>query len=135
MADNLQRRFPGLQVAGTHTPPFRPLTDEEDERVIAEINAASPDFVWVGLSTLKQDAWMAMHQSQLEAPVLLSVGAAFDFHTGNLRRAPRWVQHLSLEWLLRLMMEPKRLWRRYLVGNTLFALYLMAEVLRIRQVY
>ena len=135
LADNLRRRFPGLQVVGTHSPPFRPLTDEEDEQAIAKINAADPHFVWVGLSTPKQDAWIATHQTRLNVPVLLAVGAAFDFHAGNLRRAPRWVQGLSLEWLFRLMIEPKRLWRRYLVGNTRFAVYLTAEVLRIRRIH
>ncbi len=129
LAENLQRRFPALQVAGTYTPPFRPLTDEEGEQVVAEINGASPNFVWVGLSTPKQDAWIATYQSRLEAPVLLAVGAAFDFHTGRVRRAPTWMQRIGLEWLFRLATEPRRLWRRYLVGNTLFVLYVASEAL------
>jgi N-acetylglucosaminyldiphosphoundecaprenol N-acetyl-beta-D-mannosaminyltransferase len=133
LAENLQRRFPALQVAGTYTPPFRPLTDDEDEQVVVEINGARPDLVWVGLSTPKQDGWIATHQSRLEAPVLLAVGAAFDFHTGRVRRAPTWIQRIGLEWLFRLSMEPKRLWRRYLVGNTLFVLYLASEALGFRR--
>ena len=129
LVEELTGRFPGLQVAGTCTPPFRSLTNEEDNEVVADINRARSDFVWVGLGSPKQDAWIASHQSRLEAPVLLAVGAAFDFHCGNLVRAPRWMQHVGLEWLFRLAKEPRRLWRRYLVGNTLFGLYLLAEVL------
>ena len=133
LAERLRRRFPALQVAGTHTPPFRPLTDEEDEQIIAEINGARPDLIWVGLSTPKQDAWIASHQSRLEAPVLLAVGAAFDFHAGDVPRAPKWMQASGLEWLFRLMAEPRRLWRRYLVGNALFVFYLVAGVLMPRR--
>ena len=129
----LQQRFPGLQVAGTYTPPFRPLTPEEDEEIITKINQAKPDFVWVGLSTPKQDEWIATHQAKLDVPNLLAVGAAFDFHSGNLRRAPRWIQQIGLEWLFRMMREPRRLWRRYLLGNTMFILYLMGDALRFRR--
>lgn len=133
LAQNLTQRFPGLQVAGMYTPPFRPLTEEEDADIVARINQAKPDFVWVGLSTPKQDEWIATHQTKLDAPNLLAVGAAFDFHSGNLQRAPRWIQRSGFEWFYRLVREPKRLWRRYLVGNTMFVLYLAAEILRIRK--
>jgi N-acetylglucosaminyldiphosphoundecaprenol N-acetyl-beta-D-mannosaminyltransferase len=133
LANNLQGRFPGLQVAGTYSPPFRPMTAEEDERIIAQINRARPDFVWVGLGAPKQDVWLATHQSRLQAPILLAVGAAFDFHSGKLRRAPKWMQRVGLEWLFRLAKEPRRLWRRYLIGNTLFVLYLLAEFLGFRR--
>lgn len=115
-------RFPGLQVAGTYTPPFRPLTDDETEDVVRIIDAADPDFVWVGLSTPKQERWMAAVRSRLDARVLLGVGAAFDFHTGRVRQAPGWVQRHGLEWMFRLLVEPRRLWRRYLRNNPRFVL-------------
>jgi len=109
-------------VVGHHTPPFRDLTQTEDEAVIAEINAAQPDIVWVGLSTPKQERWMAAHVGRLHAPVLVGVGAAFDIHAGTLRQAPRWMQRSGMEWAFRLVMEPKRLWRRYLRNNPAFVL-------------
>jgi len=120
LAVRLQSRFPGLTVAGTHCPPFRPLTPEEDERLVNAINAANPDIVWVGLSTPKQERWMAAHVGRLRAPVLVGVGAAFDFHAGVKRQAPRWMQRSGLEWSFRLATEPRRLWRRYLVNNPSF---------------
>jgi N-acetylglucosaminyldiphosphoundecaprenol N-acetyl-beta-D-mannosaminyltransferase len=113
LAARLAERFPGLQVAGTWSPPFRPLTPDEDEELVARINAAAPDLVWVGLSTPKQERWMAAHAGRLQAPVLLGVGAAFDIHAGTLRQAPPWMQRSGLEWLYRLYREPRRLWRRY----------------------
>lgn len=127
LAENLKRRFPGLDVVGTYSPPFRPLTHEEDERVVRMINEAGPDIVWVGLSTPKQERWMAGHIGRLEAPVLIGVGAAFDFHSGVKRQAPRWMQRSGLEWLFRLLTEPRRLWRRYLIYNSLFVWNLMKE--------
>jgi N-acetylglucosaminyldiphosphoundecaprenol N-acetyl-beta-D-mannosaminyltransferase len=120
LASRLSKRFPGLAVAGTHCPPFRPLTAEEDARLVDDINRADPDIVWVGLSTPKQERWMASHVGRLRAPVLAGVGAAFDFHAGVKRQAPRWMQRSGLEWLFRLASEPRRLWRRYLVNNPSF---------------
>lgn len=120
LARRLTRRFPGLTVAGTYTPPFRPLTPQEDEGVVRLINDASPDIVWVGLGTPKQEYWMAQHVGRLEAPVLAGVGGAFDFHAGLTQRAPRWMQNSGLEWLFRLGAEPRRLWNRYLVDNPAF---------------
>src|SRR5258708_34161512 len=102
-----------LDVAGTLRPLFRELTQEEDRAVVAAINAARPDIVWVGLSTPKQERWMADHLGRIEAPVLVGVGAAFDFLAGTKRQAPRWMQRNGLEWLFRLCSEPRRLWRRY----------------------
>ena len=113
LAARLQARFPGLQVVGTYAPPFRPLTSQEDDEVVEVINAARPDLVWVGLSTPKQERWMAAHRARLTAPALLGVGAAFDIHAGQLRQAPPWMQRRGLEWLYRLYREPARLWRRY----------------------
>lgn len=120
LARRLQKRYPGLMVAGTYSPPFKAVTDQEGEAVIDRINAAKPDIVWVGLGTPKQEHWMAQHVDRLNASVLLGVGAAFDFHAGLKRQAPRWMQQSGLEWLFRLATEPRRLWRRYLVNNPLF---------------
>jgi N-acetylglucosaminyldiphosphoundecaprenol N-acetyl-beta-D-mannosaminyltransferase len=120
VAEALSTRFPGVQVAGCCSPPFRPLTEEEDDEVVARINEARPDVVWVGLGSPKQDLWMAEHRERLSAPLLVGVGAAFDFHAGRVRQAPRWMMRLGLEWLFRLMREPRRLWRRYLLGNPRF---------------
>jgi len=120
LAQRLQELYPGLQVAGGYSPPFRPLSSEEEAHMIEQINGSGADIVWVGLGTPKQDLWMARYRQQLTAPVLLGVGAAFDFHTGQVRQAPRWMQRVSLEWFFRLMMEPRRLWRRYLVYNPWF---------------
>ncbi|WP_258043157.1 WecB/TagA/CpsF family glycosyltransferase [Sphingomonas sp. NBWT7] len=115
MAAALQARFPGLQVAGTYTPPFRALTLEEDAEVTAKIVATRPHIVWVGLSTPTQEFWMRDHVDRIPGATLIGVGAAFDFHTGDVQRAPRWMQRIGLEWLHRLASEPRRLWRRYLV--------------------
>jgi N-acetylglucosaminyldiphosphoundecaprenol N-acetyl-beta-D-mannosaminyltransferase len=125
-------RFPGLTVAGMYSPPFRALTPEEDAEVIRQINAARPDIVWVGLSTPKQERWMAEHRDRVEAPVLIGVGAAFDFHAGLKRQAPRWMQRSGLEWLFRLMAEPRRLWRRYLRNNPLFVWNVLLQGLGLR---
>jgi N-acetylglucosaminyldiphosphoundecaprenol N-acetyl-beta-D-mannosaminyltransferase len=114
LARNLQARYPTLAVTGTLAPPFRPLTPEEDESEVAQINNAKPDIVWVGLSTPKQEYWMASHLCRLDAPVLIGVGAAFDFLAGTKKQAPRWMQRVALEWLYRLSSEPRRLWRRYI---------------------
>jgi N-acetylglucosaminyldiphosphoundecaprenol N-acetyl-beta-D-mannosaminyltransferase len=125
LAARLRERIPGLQVVGTWTPPFRPLTQEEDDAVVADINARRPDIVWVGLSTPKQERWMAQHEGRLHAPVLIGVGAAFDLHAGLLRQAPRWMQDAGLEWAFRLGVEPRRLWRRYLTNNPRFVLRIL----------
>ena len=122
LADRLTARFPGLRVVGTESPPFRALTSEEDEAIVARINAAKPDLLWIGLSTPKQERWMASHAGRISAPVTLGVGAAFDIHAGVLRQAPPWVRRVGLEWLYRLYREPRRLWRRYLSNNPRFVL-------------
>ncbi len=116
----LQERYPAFISVGTYSPPFRPMTPEEDEAIVERINAAQPDLVWVGLSTPKQERWMAAHVGRLTAPALLGVGAAFDIHAGTLPQAPRWMQQRGLEWLYRLVREPRRLWRRYLSNNPRF---------------
>lgn len=132
LAGRLAKRFPGLEIAGTWTPPFRPLTAREDDDVVTTINAAAPDIVWVGLSTPKQEYWMAEHIGRIDAPVVIGVGAAFDFHAGLKRQAPIWMQHSGLEWLFRLGCEPRRLWKRYLVNNPAFVWLAMQEVWKAR---
>jgi N-acetylglucosaminyldiphosphoundecaprenol N-acetyl-beta-D-mannosaminyltransferase len=122
LAERLAARFPGFVTVGTYSPPFRPLTPEEDGAVVDMINAARPDLVWVGLSTPKQERWMAAHVDRLDAPALLGVGAAFDIHAGELAQAPPALQRIGLEWAYRLYREPRRLWRRYLYNNPRFLL-------------
>jgi N-acetylglucosaminyldiphosphoundecaprenol N-acetyl-beta-D-mannosaminyltransferase len=114
-------RFPGLRVVGTYSPPFRPLTPIEDEEITKVINASGAELVWVGISTPKQELWMARHVKRLEPPaVLVGVGAAFDIHSGLRRKPPKWLGPVGLFWLFRLLQEPKRLWRRYLLDNPRF---------------
>lgn len=120
LAEAFSERYPGLLVAGTYSPPFRELSQEEDAAVVERINSSNADYVWVGLGSPKQDLWIADHWERLEASVLLAVGAAFDFHTDRSRRAPRWMQRTGLEWLFRLLSEPGRLWKRYTVVNLTF---------------
>jgi N-acetylglucosaminyldiphosphoundecaprenol N-acetyl-beta-D-mannosaminyltransferase len=130
LAGRLTKRFPGLAVAGRFSPPFRPLTLAEDDDLVRRINDAAPDIVWVGLSTPKQEYWMAEHVGRLNASVLVGVGAAFDFHAGLKRQAPLWMQRNGLEWLFRLGSEPRRLWRRYLVNNPLFIWLAFRQILK-----
>jgi N-acetylglucosaminyldiphosphoundecaprenol N-acetyl-beta-D-mannosaminyltransferase len=128
LAARLVGRFPGLVVAGTMSPPYGPVSAEEDARIVAALEAAQPDIVWVGLSTPKQERWMASNRDRLSASVLIGVGAAFDIHAGHLAQAPRWMQRSGLEWLFRVAIEPRRLWRRYLFNNPRF----VARVVRRR---
>ncbi len=114
LAGQLSARF-GIVVAGTYTPPFRPLSPEEVAEVEKCVAETAPDILWVGLSTPKQEKWMAEYGPMLEVPLMVGVGAAFDMHSGRLSRAPQWMQSSGLEWLYRLLQEPKRLWKRYLV--------------------
>lgn len=113
LRERLVQRFPGLEVAGTFSPPFKPVSAADDAAMVAMINAAKPDIVWVGLSTPKQEYWMDGHLGRIEAPVMIGVGAAFDFLAGTKRQAPPWMQRNGLEWFFRLLSEPRRLWRRY----------------------
>lgn len=117
---NLRRRHQGLKIVGGHCPPFRPLSDEEQADIVTEINRSKADVVWVGIGVPKQEKWMAQMRPRLEAPVLVGVGAAFDFHAGLVPQAPPWMQQSGLEWVYRLGHEPKRLWRRYLRYNPRF---------------
>ncbi len=124
LENNLKAKFPGLCVVERISPPFRALDEVGKTEIAARINLANPDVVWVGLGTPKQDLWMGEFRERLAAPVLIAVGAAFNFHAGRLDQAPRWMQRGGLEWGYRLLKEPRRLWRRYLIGNPRF-LYLL----------
>jgi len=126
----LSKRFPGFQISGTYSPPFRLLTEAEDAAVVEMINDARPDFLWVGLGSPKQETWLFEHRDRLTVPVMLAVGAAFNFHSGRVRRAPRWMQQLGLEWAYRLLSEPRRLWRRYASTNFRFAAMVAGRWLR-----
>lgn len=129
LAARLREQFPALQVAGSYAPPFRPLTGAEERETAALINASGADIVWVGLGTPKQDYFVARFRPLLEAPALIAVGAAFDFHAGRVRQAPRWMQRSGLEWLFRLSQDPQRLWRRYVLGNPRFVALVLRQIL------
>lgn len=127
MASRLRVKYPGLKVVGTFSPPFGNLSKEEDSAIITKINAATPHIVWIGLSTPKQEYWMRDHVGRILGATLIGVGAAFDFHAGMVARAPLWMQRAGLEWLHRLVSEPRRLWRRYLIVAPLFVLVALGE--------
>jgi N-acetylglucosaminyldiphosphoundecaprenol N-acetyl-beta-D-mannosaminyltransferase len=120
LALNLRQRYPGVKIVGGFSPPHRPLTGEEQDAVVEEINGSRPDVVWVGIGVPKQEKWMARMRPLLDAPVLIGVGAAFDFHAGLVPQAPNWIQASGLEWAYRLAHEPRRLGRRYVRYNPRF---------------
>lgn len=120
--------FPGIKIAGSYSPPFRPLTRREDHEVVEMINLSKADILWVGLGAPKQEHWMAAHVGRITVPMMLGVGAAFDFHAGLVKQAPHFIQHVGLEWMFRLLMEPKRLWKRYLYNNPRFIYHAGKEV-------
>jgi N-acetylglucosaminyldiphosphoundecaprenol N-acetyl-beta-D-mannosaminyltransferase len=127
LAARLQARYPGLEVVGTYTPPFRELNASEADTLRTQIAQARPDVIWVGLSSPKQEKFMARYWRNLDAGVLIGVGAAFDFHSGRVRQAPRWMQRSGFEWLFRLCTEPRRLGARYLKTNPPFALRVIVQ--------
>jgi N-acetylglucosaminyldiphosphoundecaprenol N-acetyl-beta-D-mannosaminyltransferase len=129
----LTTRFPGLNVVGTYTPPFRPLNPEETAALRADVAATQPDVIWVGLGTPKQEKFMAEYAPLLDAGLLIGVGAAFDFLSGRVPQAPRWMQRSGLEWLFRLGTDPRRLWKRYLIHNPLFVLRTFAQTLGLKR--
>lgn len=124
---NLRERLPGVKIVGSLAPPFRSFTVEEDREIVEAINAAAPDILWVGLGAPKQELWMAEHHGRLKVPVMIGVGAAFDFHAGSKKRAPVWMQKSGLEWAWRLYQEPGRLWRRYLIDDLPFFWYILRQ--------
>ena len=128
LRDRLTARFPKLQVVGCYTPPFRPLNAEEEKDLSEMIRAAQPDILWVGLSTPKQEKFMVEFLPKLDVTLMIGVGAAFDFHAGRVRQAPRWMQRSGLEWLFRMACEPRRLGKRYLKNNPLFAMKIAGQL-------
>lgn len=132
VAQVVERRFPGVTVAGWISPPFRELAAEESAELIAEINASQPDIIWVALGCPKQEIWMHKNRHRLSAPVMLGVGQAFNVHTGRVPRAPKWMRDSGLEWLFRLSVEPRRLWRRYLFTNANFLACLFVETVGLK---
>ncbi len=133
LESRLKARIPELKIVGSLSPPFRDLTLEEDEAIVAEINASGADIVWVGLSTPKQERWMSSHRARLNAAALMGVGAAFDFHAGTAREAPRFIQRSGFEWLYRLASEPRRLWRRYSRGVPIFMWQILLQKTGLRR--
>jgi N-acetylglucosaminyldiphosphoundecaprenol N-acetyl-beta-D-mannosaminyltransferase len=138
VADDLERelqfKFPGVNIVGKYAPPFRSLNDHELQQLQEQVRASRPDFFWVGLGMPKQERFMAAHLALLpEAKIFIGVGAAFDFFSGRVRQAPRWLMRLGFEWLFRLFQEPARLWRRYLIYNPLFVVRATAQLLGLRR--
>lgn len=127
---NLEKDYPGIRIAGMYAPPFRPLTEEEDRSVCEDINRLHPDFLWVGIGAPKQEMWMWEHQEKIHGTVMLGVGAGFDFFAGTLAKAPAWMEEAGLEWLFRLSREPKRLWRRYILGGFKYIYYTIEAKIR-----
>lgn len=119
LQQKLTNNYPGIQIAGMYSPPFRILTEEEDKVVVEKINETKPDFVWIGLGAPKQEKWMAAHLGKING-LMIGVGAGFDYYAENIKRAPEWMQKNNLEWLYRLLQDPKRLFKRYLITNTKF---------------
>jgi len=129
LKSELTRRFPGLNVVGTYTPPFRPLNSSESADLQARVSKLRPDFFWVGLSTPKQERFMEEYLPKLETRLMVGVGAAFDIHTGRIQESPEWLKHVGLQWLHRLLQEPKRLWKRYLLNNPAFIYKMTLQLL------
>jgi N-acetylglucosaminyldiphosphoundecaprenol N-acetyl-beta-D-mannosaminyltransferase len=133
LRDELTRRYPGLQIVGTYTPPFRPLNAEEEQDLRAQLEASQADVLWCGLSTPKQERFMAAYNGRLPVKLMVGVGAAFDLLSGNLAEAPDWMKQSGLQWLYRLIKEPKRLWRRYLLNNPRFIWLSFLQLSRLRR--
>jgi N-acetylglucosaminyldiphosphoundecaprenol N-acetyl-beta-D-mannosaminyltransferase len=129
----LLERFPALQIAGSYEPPFRPLNPEEQQKLQEEVRMARPDIMWVGLSTPKQERFMAQNLDQLDVTLMFGVGAAFDFLAGRVRQAPKWMQRSGLEWCFRLGCEPRRLWKRYFKNNPLFMARIFCQCTGLRK--
>lgn len=132
LATKMRNRY-GIRIAGTYSPPFRSLTAKEEQQVAGMIRRTAPDVLWVGLSTPKQEKWMWAFHKRVKVPVLVGVGAAFDFHTGRVRQAPAWMREHGLEWFFRLISEPRRLWRRYLIYGSQFVWNVNLEFLKLRK--
>jgi len=132
LEENVKKKYPKARIAGRFSPPFRQLTNDEESRIIEMINSSNADVLWVGLGCPKQQLWMFEHKDKIKVPVMIGVGAAFDFLAGIKPQAPKWMQNSGLEWLFRLVSEPKRLWKRYLLANTVFLGVFIREFFRIK---
>jgi N-acetylglucosaminyldiphosphoundecaprenol N-acetyl-beta-D-mannosaminyltransferase len=134
LKDKMQKRFPGLKVSGTYCPPFRELNETEEKEILEQINKCQPDFLWIGLSTPKQELLMARWKEKgIKAKVMIGVGAAFDFHTGRIKQAPDWIQNIGMEWFFRLCMEPRRLAPRYLENIPAFLFHIILQLTKLRK--
>ena len=129
----LEAQFPGLKIVGTYTPPFRKLNSKEEEELISQVRASKPDILWVGLGAPKQERFMAHYLDQFQVPLMVGVGAAFDFHTGRIRDCPDWVKRAGLQWLHRLVQDPKRLLKRYLRANPAFLWHIALQLSGLRK--
>jgi len=127
LAEKLSKKYSGLTVAGTYCPPFRKISKKEDAEIVEMINDTKPDILWVGLGAPKQEIWMADHLDRIKATAMIGVGAAFDFHSGNIKRAPQWMQKCHLEWTHRLLADPIRMWQRYLINGPFFLSKVIAQ--------
>jgi N-acetylglucosaminyldiphosphoundecaprenol N-acetyl-beta-D-mannosaminyltransferase len=132
LRDVMLQRFPKAKIAGTFSPPFRPMTAREEKEFAAKVHSLRPDIIWVGLSTPKQERFMARYLPILDTKLMIGVGAAFLFHTGKIRESPDWIKRAGLQWLDRLLQEPARLWKRYLLNNPVFAFHAVLQVLGLK---
>lgn len=131
MEEYLKTRFDGIAIVGKYAPPFRPLSDEEDRAVCDMINAAQPDFLWIGLGSPKQDVWIREHQEKIKGCVIVPSGATFDFFGGKIRQAPQFIRNIGFEWIFRLTQDFRRLWQRYTIYNVIFVTMFIFQVLKI----
>jgi N-acetylglucosaminyldiphosphoundecaprenol N-acetyl-beta-D-mannosaminyltransferase len=129
LRDEMSRRFPWVRIAGTYSPPFRPMTTVEEKEFVARVRSLQPDIIWVGISTPKQERFMARYLAMLDTKLMIGVGAAFLFHTGAIQDSPRWVKRVGLQWIHRLLQEPSRLWKRYFINNPLFIWYIFLQII------
>jgi len=133
LKEKLENRFPGLQIVGTYTPPFRDLTNEEEEEIFGQLQTSRPHILWIGLSTPKQERFMARYVDRLQVPLLVGVGAAFDYHTGRINDCSNWIKRAGLQWLHRLLQDPRRLWKRYLKNNPAFLWKIVLQLSRLKR--
>lgn len=129
LIENIKKKHPDINIVGRFCPPFRPLTEEENDFVVDEINRLKPDFIWVGIGAPKQEKWIDNHMESIDSGIMLGVGAGFDYIAGSLKKAPRWIEKLSLEWLYRFFKEPKRLFKRYIIGGFKYIWYSFCDKL------
>lgn len=135
LSDKIKIKFPNAKIVGMISPSFNEFTAEENEKYIREIKASNPDLIWVSLGAPKQEKWISNNYKKLDHGVMVGIGAGFDYLSGNLKNAPLWMKNFSLEWLYRLMQEPKRLWKRYFFSNTIFIFYIILDFLGLKKIH